>query len=75
MRTGLLWFDGSSERTAQEKIAAAVERYRTKFGVRPNACYVNPDLLTAERVEVKGVHIVGAANILPHHFFLGVAES
>jgi hypothetical protein len=75
MRTGLLWFDGSTSRTAQDKIAAAVKRYHNKFGVQPNACYVNSDLLTVETVEVQGLHIIGAANVLPHHFFLGVSES
>ncbi|HID86222.1 MAG TPA: hypothetical protein EYP55_02460 [Anaerolineae bacterium] len=42
MKVGLLWYDDDPKRPFAEKIEAAARRYREKFGVRPNTCYVNP---------------------------------
>ena len=75
MTTGLLWYDNDPKRSLEAKIVAAVERYEAKFGKRPNACYVNPASLNAGAVQVKGLRVVGAENVLPHHFFVGVLES
>ena len=74
MKTGLLWFDSSPKRSLEEKVKAAAERYAVKFGVPPNACFVNPELLGRKEVHIDGVQVSGAPNILPHHFLLGVSE-
>jgi hypothetical protein len=40
-----LWFDSDPKRDLAEKVARAADRYRFKFGRRPNLCYVNPSML------------------------------
>jgi hypothetical protein len=41
MQEALLWKDFDPKRSLADKIARAAARYRTKFGVRPNLCYIN----------------------------------
>ena len=74
MKTGLLWFDSNPDRSLEEKVRVAAERYAVKFGVSPNACFVNPELLGREEVHIGGVQVSAAPNILPHHFLLGVSK-
>jgi hypothetical protein len=77
MKQGLLWFDNDPRRSVEEKITQAVERYAQKFGRQPNTCYVNPQMVAAseEPRVLRKVRVVTAQNILPHHFWLGVARS
>ena len=81
MRVGWLWFDNDSNRTVEEKIKRAAERYREKFGRKPNTCYVHPQAIAGEEqgltcsVKDGTVRVVAARNILPHHFWLGVVAS
>lgn len=76
MNEGLLWFDADKKRSLAEKIAQAAERYRTKFGRRPNLCYVNPAMLSGgEPTECGGVRLVPAPNVLKHHFWIGVEDA
>jgi hypothetical protein len=82
MQEGLLWFDADPKRDLAEKVARAADRYRLKFGHRPNLCYVNPSTLgrdsaehaAANPVELNGVRLVPADNVLKHHFWIGVEE-
>jgi hypothetical protein len=65
-----------------EKVARAADRYRLKFGRRPNLCYVNSstldrvsaELAATSPVELNGVRLVPADNVLKHHFWIGVEE-
>jgi hypothetical protein len=70
---GLLWYDGDRKRTLSGKIERAVQRYQAKFGQRPNICYVHQGSLEQE-TEWQGVRIVGVANVLPDHFWVGVSS-
>ena len=72
MKIGLLWFD-DSRRPIGEKIGQAAERYRQKFGRWPNCVFVNPGTLGNFR-SPNGLQVVAADNILPNHFWIGVAE-
>jgi hypothetical protein len=72
---GLLWFDADPKRDLAEKVARAAERYRFKFGRRPNLCYVNAAALDAGSIEIDGIRLVPAANVLKHHFWIGEEES
>ena len=74
MKTGLLWFDNDPNRSLEEKVARASQRYEAKFGRLPNSCYVNPALLEAKK-QVGDIQVMGADNILPHHFMIGISES
>jgi hypothetical protein len=74
MQEGLLWFDADSKRDLAEKVARAADRYRFKFGRRPNLCYVHASMLDQGSVELDGVRLAPAANVLKHHFWIGVEE-
>lgn len=75
MKTGLLWFDSDPKRPLEDKVAAAVQRYLEKFGVRPDACHVNPGQLPQQETHVEGVRIVADDNVLPHHFWVGCSTA
>jgi len=84
MKVGWMWFDSDPQKTFEEKVQQAASRYREKFGRPPTVCYVNngQDFGELSRA-VNGqrelrcgpVRIIGAHNILPHHFWLGVADA
>lgn len=78
MQVGLLWFDNDPHRGLDAKIAAAARRYREKFGRAPDTCYVNSLALDkgltsgeAPPCADQAVLVVPAANVLPHHFWIG----
>ncbi len=74
MQEGLLWFDADPKRDLTEKVARAADRYQVKFGRRPNLCYVHTSALELSSVELGGVRVVGAENVLRHHFWIGEEE-
>jgi hypothetical protein len=45
MKVGLLWFDDDPGRDLAEKVGRAARRYRQKFGVPADVCYVHPSTL------------------------------
>lgn len=76
MRTGMLWYDNSRERTLAEKVEKGAGHYEAKYGRRPNLCYVHPSMLftsggfpNTPDIEVKGTNMV-----LPHHFWFGLSK-
>jgi len=75
MEVGWMWFDSDPQRTFEEKVRLATQRYREKFGHAPTVCYVNDGQVSAQRkLNCGPVRIIGVHNILPHHFWLGVAD-
>jgi hypothetical protein len=73
METGLLWYDDSKADFAS-KVREAAQRYREKFGTRPDRCYVNPASLPGEgdKVSLKGIKVVTSPTIQPNHFWVGI---
>ncbi len=76
MNEGLLWYDADPKRALNDKIAQAADRYRHKFGRKPNLCYINPLMLpgSSEPSEYDGVRLVPSRAVLKHHFWIGVEE-
>ena len=81
MQTGLLWFDSDPSRELAAKVEDAARRYREKFGVMPDTCYVNNAALVGGerpmRLNALGgsvLRVVPAGNILQHHFWVGVED-
>lgn len=75
MKVGLLWYDDDRARDIEDVIEACAKRYYEKFGIRPDTCYVNPATLERERSPMKSdIQVKAAVNILPNHFWLGVAK-
>ena len=76
MQEGLLWFDADPKRALNDKIAQAADRYRHKFGRKPNLCYINPMMLPgSEPSECNGVRLVPSRHVLKHHFWIGVEDA
>ena len=86
MKTGMLWFDDDAKRSISEKVERAAVHYREKYGVAPNLCYANPNVLADSPAAVQPSAAAGnkglacitlkhARSILPNHFWLGVSDS
>jgi hypothetical protein len=81
MREGLLWFDDDPRRRIDEKVLQAAARYRQKFGVAPDVCYVNPRQLAGvndqaidqAETRVGTLRVLPASTVRPHHFWIGRA--
>jgi hypothetical protein len=76
MKEGLLWYDDNPARDLAEKIGPAARRYRQKFGVPANVCYVHPSVLdnNGKVREVDGLRVASLPSVLRHHFWLGREE-
>jgi hypothetical protein len=75
MDIGMLWYDDDSQRPLGEKVARAVDYYKTKYGSVPTVCFVNPAALKDAPDTAAGVQIRSARNVMVDHFWLGVGES
>lgn len=69
MNAGMLWYD-NSKRTLREKIIAAADYHRQKYGRVPNFCQVNT--AQYEEIELGVLKVSPAKNILPGHLLIGV---
>lgn len=73
MREGLLWFDDDPRREMAEKVRQAAARYRQKFGIAPEVCYVNDRAIDRAEVRIGDLRVMPASTVLPHHFWIGRA--
>lgn len=74
MKVGMLWFDDTRDRPLDDKIERAATYYREKYGGIPNVCYVHPSCLTHTGSPDQPIKVLSARDVLPHHFWIGVAE-
>lgn len=83
MDIGLLWFDNDPKTVLEEKIRRAAGRYHRKFGqpatlVQANAGTLGELSSLAPPFEIElddtALKVVAAGNVLPHHFWVGVAS-
>jgi len=74
MREGLLWFDDDPRRRIDEKVRLAAARYRQKFGVAPDVCYVNQRMVDRAELRIGDVRVVPVSTVLPNHFWVGRAN-
>lgn len=73
MQVGMLWFDSESESPFGERLSRAADYYASKYGARPNICYVHGAEQEGELVEcVDEVEVHTSSLVLPEHFWLGV---
>jgi hypothetical protein len=73
MNIGMLWYDDDRQRTLEDKVRRAADYYRRKYGQSPNLCLINPQSANGGPQAVNSIKLQTAANILPHHFWIGVA--
>jgi hypothetical protein len=75
MDIGMLWYDDDGKRPLGEKVTRAVDFYKTKYGVVPTVCFVNPATLKDGPDSAGGVQLRSARNVLIDHFWIGVGEA
>ena len=84
MEIGMLWFDNDQKADLQKKVKRAAAYYRDKYGKVPNLCWVHPGMVLrkgekptgeeGEKFIVDRVEIRMSKTMLPHHFWIGVAQ-
>jgi hypothetical protein len=74
LQVGMLWFDNAPDRPLPAKLSLAARHYEQKYGRAPNVCYLNLNTPGHDQGDAAGLRLHAANDILPHHFWLGVAE-
>ena len=86
MNIGMLWFDNDKQIDLDLKVFRAASYYHTKYGQKPNLCFVHPCMNETQnsRVILKTKEVKGPANseveikeseeILPNHFWIGITQ-
>ena len=84
MKVGLLWFDNNAKRDLTEKIIRAAKRYRQKFGIPPDTCYVHKSALSDlsavaqagndKTARVGQIQVMTSQLVLPHYLWIGQQE-
>jgi hypothetical protein len=67
----LVWYDGDSRRSVDEKVQDALGAYHRRFKTTPNLVLVN----AVDVVDVAGVEVRSARTVQPHHFWVGMTEA
>jgi hypothetical protein len=71
MKIGLLWYDDDPRKPSEQKIAQALERYKEKFGLAPDTCYVPAGV----QVTVPRLRVVPSRAVRPNHFWIGLDDA
>ena len=58
MDIGMLWFDNDPKTDLTHKVNRAAAYYLKKYGENPDICFVNPEMMSEEKVE--GGQVAGA---------------
>ena len=69
---GLLWFDDNPGVAFEAKVKAAANRYRDKYGVNPEVCYINPISAPAGAEPEGQVQVIQTPRVRPDYFWVGV---
>jgi hypothetical protein len=63
-----VWYDGSAQKTAAQKIQEAIIAYTTRFSIAPELVLVH----SADQTEVEGVLIRAEQTVQRNTFWLGI---
>jgi hypothetical protein len=72
MITGMMWYDNDPKTTLSQKILAAAQYYRLKYGVIIDTVIVNPKMLEGQEYDPE--HVKSMKYILPGHLWIGREE-
>jgi hypothetical protein len=72
MNIGMLWFDNDQKSELAVKISRAASYYQSKYGKKPNLCFVHPSMLPHDQPKPNGIEIRTTRSVLPNHFWIGV---
>jgi hypothetical protein len=75
MKVGLLWYDDDPGRSLEDKVRRAAAHYERKYGHAPDLCFVHPGAFNGKARKIGGVEIRPGRSVLPHHFWVGVADA
>jgi hypothetical protein len=76
MDIGMQWFDDNPAAELAEKVTRAASYYASKYGCKPNVCFVHPGALTkGGKDNVGGIEIKTSRTVLRHHFWLGIQQA
>lgn len=75
MKVGMLWFDESRDLEIEQRIERASEYYHSKYGQKPNVCFVHPEAIDEDsRVIGSALKVRSSETLLQDHFWIGIEE-
>jgi hypothetical protein len=75
MKIGMLWFDNDPKTDLPTKISQAAVYYQTKYGARPDLCFVHPSMIPENPARSGGIEVRPNRLVLPNHIWIGMHES
>lgn len=87
MNIGMLWFDNDRQVDLVTRIERAAIYYQSKYGQRPNLCYIHPCMAPhkspQDQLQAPDLPVLKTGNILvratrlvlPNHLWIGVDSS
>jgi hypothetical protein len=85
MEIGMLWFDNDNKTDILSKVVRAAAYYQTKYGKKPDLCFVHPTMLKSNGTQ-KGkngsgdtlllagdIEVRTTPSVLPNHLWIGVS--
>lgn len=70
----LIWYDNDRKRALPDKVRAAAERYRERFGDAPTLVLLNP-ADAADRDELAGLTVRTTVLVSPNHLYVGIDDA
>lgn len=70
----LIWYDNDRKRALTDKVRAAAERYRERFGSAPEVVLLNPTD-AAEQDRLAGLIVRPTVLVSPNHLYVGVDDA
>jgi len=74
MDIGMLWFDNDPKSELSNKVVEAANYYLSKYGEKPNLCFVHPSMIQGSSVDAGQIVVESNNTVLPHHFWIGVQQ-
>ena len=75
MDIGMLWFDSDEDLDVSVRIEKASKYYRSKYGRKPNLCYLHPSTGGTGVPKIIGdLKVITSQTVLPDHFWLGIEK-
>lgn len=74
MNVGMLWFDNDPKADLITKVNRAAKYYQDKYGKNATLCFVHPNMLADESLQVGDVEVRKTRSILPNHLWIGLQK-
>lgn len=81
MNLGMLWFDGSKDKSVTDKAVDGAQFYALKYNRIPNLCFVNPKMMPTDAdgkpmqsFRRGDLEIRSNRSVQPNYFWLGTCD-